>query len=59
MSFVLGSWSYFIDVITRGLFFAGTLEAVKRMCPKQAMLIGMGHEFDHHHMNNEFLDEWS
>ncbi|XP_022146510.1 putative hydrolase C777.06c [Momordica charantia] len=35
-----------------------TLEAVKRICPKQAMLIGMGHEFNHH-LDNELLNEWS
>ncbi|KAG2688906.1 hypothetical protein I3760_09G114900 [Carya illinoinensis] len=35
-----------------------TLEAVKRICPKQALLIGMTHDFDHH-KDNEFLMEWS
>lgn len=35
-----------------------TLEAVKRLCPKQALLVGMTHEFDHH-KDNEFLAEWS
>ncbi|ESR62205.1 hypothetical protein CICLE_v10015916mg [Citrus x clementina] len=38
--------------------FPQTLEAVKRLCPKQALLIGMTHEFDHH-KDNEFLAEWS
>ncbi|CAK9151967.1 unnamed protein product [Ilex paraguariensis] len=38
--------------------FPQTLEAVKRLCPKQALLIGMTHEFDHHR-DNEFLMEWS
>ncbi|XP_059665880.1 putative hydrolase C777.06c [Cornus florida] len=35
-----------------------TLEAVKKLCPKQALLIGMTHEFDHH-KDNEYLMEWS
>ncbi|KAK9936850.1 hypothetical protein M0R45_013672 [Rubus argutus] len=35
-----------------------TLEAVKRICPKQALFIGMTHEFDHHR-DNKFLVEWS
>ncbi|PON72712.1 Metallo-beta-lactamase [Parasponia andersonii] len=35
-----------------------TLEALKRICPKRALLIGMTHEFDHH-KDNEFLAEWS
>ncbi|KAK1309164.1 hypothetical protein QJS10_CPA09g00649 [Acorus calamus] len=35
-----------------------TLDAVKRICPKQALLIGMTHEFDHH-KDNELLAEWS
>ncbi|KAG4142689.1 hypothetical protein ERO13_D06G144600v2 [Gossypium hirsutum] len=35
-----------------------TLEAIKRICPKRALLIGMTHEFDHH-KDNEFLMEWS
>ncbi|KAL6206892.1 hypothetical protein ACLB2K_024138 [Fragaria x ananassa] len=38
--------------------FPQALEAVKRICPKQALLIGMTHEFDHH-KDNEFLVEWS
>lgn len=38
--------------------FPQTLEAVKKICPKQALLIGMTHEFDHH-KDNEFLKEWS
>lgn len=40
------------------LVFLQTLAAVKRLCPKQALLIGMTHEFDHH-KDNEFLAEWS
>ncbi|KAM2582541.1 hypothetical protein COP2_004818 [Malus domestica] len=35
-----------------------TLEAVKRICPKKALLIGMNHQFDHH-VDNKFLMEWS
>ncbi|KAF2323967.1 hypothetical protein GH714_005740 [Hevea brasiliensis] len=35
-----------------------TLEAVKRLCPKRALLIGMTHEFDHY-KDNDFLMEWS
>ncbi|KAH7545186.1 hypothetical protein FEM48_Zijuj01G0067000 [Ziziphus jujuba var. spinosa] len=35
-----------------------TLDAVKRICPKQALLIGMTHEFDHH-KDNKYLMEWS
>ncbi|GLU14042.1 hypothetical protein SLE2022_306340 [Rubroshorea leprosula] len=35
-----------------------SLEAVKKLCPKRALLIGMTHVFDHH-KDNEFLKEWS
>lgn len=35
-----------------------TLEALKRIRPKRALLIGMTHGFDHH-KDNEFLTEWS
>ncbi|GFY88825.1 metallo-hydrolase/oxidoreductase superfamily protein [Actinidia rufa] len=38
--------------------FPQTLEAVQRLCPRRALLIGMTHEFDHH-KDNEFLREWS
>ncbi|KAL9687950.1 hypothetical protein QQ045_032362 [Rhodiola kirilowii] len=38
--------------------FPQTLEAVKRLCPKRALLIGMTHEFDHH-SDNDFLKDWS
>ncbi|XP_058071545.1 putative hydrolase C777.06c isoform X2 [Magnolia sinica] len=38
--------------------FPQSLDAVKRICPKQALFIGMTHEFDHH-KDNEFLVEWS
>ncbi|XP_047164339.1 uncharacterized protein LOC124833827 [Vigna umbellata] len=34
------------------------LETVKRLCPKQTLLIGMTHEFDYY-KDNEFLMEWS
>ncbi|XP_073107759.1 putative hydrolase C777.06c [Elaeis guineensis] len=40
------------------LCFPQTLDAVKRLCPKRALLIGMTHEFDHHR-DNEALAEWS
>ncbi|XP_059439594.1 putative hydrolase C777.06c [Corylus avellana] len=35
-----------------------SLEAVKRICPKRALFIGMTHGFDHH-KDNEFLMEWT
>ncbi|KAK1556565.1 hypothetical protein Q3G72_007715 [Acer saccharum] len=35
-----------------------TLDALKRICPRKALLIGMTHNFDHH-KDNEFLAEWS
>ncbi|XVE51659.1 hypothetical protein DITRI_Ditri02bG0059400 [Diplodiscus trichospermus] len=35
-----------------------SLEALKRICPKRALLIGMTHDFDHH-KDNQFLKEWS
>ncbi|XP_021763835.1 putative hydrolase C777.06c [Chenopodium quinoa] len=38
--------------------FPQTLDAVKRICPKRALLIGMTHEFDHH-SDNAYLAEWS
>ncbi|XP_048593860.1 putative hydrolase C777.06c isoform X1 [Brassica napus] len=40
------------------LCFPQTLETIKRLGPKRALLIGMTHEFDHH-KDNEFLEEWS
>ncbi|KAL5540317.1 hypothetical protein UlMin_045062 [Ulmus minor] len=40
------------------LCFPQSLEALKRIRPKRALLIGMTHEFDHH-KDNEFLAEWS
>lgn len=38
--------------------FSQTLEAVKKLKPKQAFFIGMTHEFDHQR-DNEILAEWS
>ncbi|CAI9094894.1 OLC1v1030724C1 [Oldenlandia corymbosa var. corymbosa] len=38
--------------------FPQTLDAVKRLCPKRALLVGMTHEFDHQ-KDNEFLKDWS
>lgn len=35
-----------------------TLDAVRRICPKRALLIGMTHEMDHH-KDNQTLEEWS
>ncbi|KAG8062851.1 hypothetical protein GUJ93_ZPchr0003g18172 [Zizania palustris] len=35
-----------------------TLDAVKRISPKRALLIGMNHEFEHH-KENQMLAEWS
>ncbi|XP_065015378.1 putative hydrolase C777.06c isoform X1 [Musa acuminata AAA Group] len=35
-----------------------SLDAVKRICPKQALLIGMTHDYDHHKLN-VLLAEWS
>ncbi|KAI0492459.1 hypothetical protein KFK09_026732 [Dendrobium nobile] len=35
-----------------------SLEAVSRIRPKQALFIGMTHEFDHHE-DNKALEEWS
>lgn len=40
------------------LCFNETLDAVKRICPKRALLVGMTHEFEHQR-DNEFLAEWS
>ncbi|KAK4399386.1 putative hydrolase [Sesamum angolense] len=38
--------------------FPQSLDAVKRICPKRALFVGMTHEFDHHR-DNEFLEDWS
>ncbi|CAL5345425.1 unnamed protein product [Camellia sinensis] len=51
------------EFITKGshnthFCFPQTLDAVKKLCPKRALLIGMTHEFDYH-VDNEFLREWS
>ncbi|TVU45931.1 hypothetical protein EJB05_05441, partial [Eragrostis curvula] len=35
-----------------------SLDAVKRICPKRALLIGMNHEFEHYR-ENQMLAEWS
>ncbi|XP_064972608.1 putative hydrolase C777.06c isoform X3 [Musa acuminata AAA Group] len=40
------------------LCFSESLDAVKRICPKQALLIGMTHDYDHHKLN-VLLAEWS
>ncbi|KAK6143906.1 hypothetical protein DH2020_024254 [Rehmannia glutinosa] len=45
-------------IIENDFFHLQTLDAVKRICPKRALLIGMTHEFDHH-KDNEFLKDWS
>nr|TKW04303.1 hypothetical protein SEVIR_7G099601v2 [Setaria viridis] len=34
------------------------LDAIKRICPRRALLIGMNHEFEHHR-ENHILAEWS
>ncbi|XP_020093153.1 putative hydrolase C777.06c isoform X2 [Ananas comosus] len=53
-----------IDTLYKGgshnthLCWNQTLDAVKRICPKRALLIGMTHEFDHHE-DNEILAAWS
>ncbi|KAF3323093.1 hydrolase [Carex littledalei] len=53
-----------LDTLYRGgshnthLCWDQTLDAVKRVCPKKALLIGMTHEYDHH-KDNEILSEWS
>ncbi|XP_066332393.1 putative hydrolase C777.06c [Miscanthus floridulus] len=40
------------------LTLSQSLDAVKRICPKQALLIGMNHEFEHHR-ENQLLARWS
>ncbi|XP_018684077.2 putative hydrolase C777.06c isoform X2 [Musa acuminata AAA Group] len=40
------------------LCFSESLDAVKRICPKQALLIGMTHDYDHHKLN-VLLAEWT
>lgn len=40
------------------LTFTESLDAVKRICPKKALLIGMNHEFEHDR-ENQILAEWS
>ncbi|GJN27694.1 hypothetical protein PR202_gb15736 [Eleusine coracana subsp. coracana] len=36
-----------------------SLDAIKRICPKRALLIGMRHMFEHHKVNDETLAKWS
>ncbi|GJN03017.1 hypothetical protein PR202_ga20414 [Eleusine coracana subsp. coracana] len=36
-----------------------SLDAIKRICPKRALLIGMRHMFEHHKVNHETLAKWS
>ncbi|KDP20452.1 hypothetical protein JCGZ_05297 [Jatropha curcas] len=52
--------AYFSQTGLTGAHFclSDALEAVRRLCPKQALFTGMGHEFDHH-KDNDFLAEWS
>ncbi|KAL5977148.1 hypothetical protein ACLOJK_021490 [Asimina triloba] len=52
------STEYETTTSTIDAFCLQSLDAVKRICPKQALFIGMTHEFDHH-KDNEFLEEWS
>ncbi|XP_062215149.1 putative hydrolase C777.06c [Phragmites australis] len=40
------------------LTLSQSLDAVKRICPKKALLIGMNHEFEHHR-ENQMLAQWS
>ncbi|CAM0875739.1 unnamed protein product [Alopecurus aequalis] len=40
------------------LTFSESLDAIKRICPERALLIGMNHEFEHHRVNH-ILAEWS
>ncbi|KAJ4768689.1 Metallo-hydrolase/oxidoreductase superfamily protein [Rhynchospora pubera] len=53
-----------LDTLYRGgshnthLCWDQSLDAVKRICPKKALLIGMTHEYDHDR-DNEILSEWS
>ncbi|KMZ64799.1 Metal-dependent hydrolase, beta-lactamase superfamily [Zostera marina] len=35
-----------------------SLDAVKRICPKRALFVGMNHDFDHH-QHNKILEVWS
>lgn len=41
-----------------GSMFVQTLETLKRMRPKQALLVGMTHDYDHDRYNR-LLEEWS
>uniref|UniRef100_A0ACD5WBN4 Uncharacterized protein n=1 Tax=Avena sativa TaxID=4498 RepID=A0ACD5WBN4_AVESA len=40
------------------LTFSESLDTIRRICPKKALLIGMNHEFEHHR-ENQILAEWS
>ncbi|KAF9672527.1 hypothetical protein SADUNF_Sadunf11G0051500 [Salix dunnii] len=51
-------WNIFILLLSHVMVNIQTLETVKRLCPKRALLIGMTHEFDHY-KDNDFLTEWS
>ncbi|KMZ71252.1 Beta-lactamase domain protein [Zostera marina] len=39
-------------------YFSQSLDAVRRISPKRALLIGMSHDFDYHE-HNKILAEWS
>ncbi|WOL08943.1 hydrolase [Canna indica] len=47
-------------VVSRSTHFSfpETLDALKRIRPKRALLIGMTHDYDHH-THNKILEEWS
>ncbi|TVU14630.1 hypothetical protein EJB05_38107, partial [Eragrostis curvula] len=47
-----------ILVIEANNLDAVSLDAIKRICPKRALLIGMRHMFEHHR-ENQMLEEWS
>nr|CAB3498675.1 unnamed protein product [Digitaria exilis] len=40
------------------LTLSQSLDAIKKICPKKALLIGMNHEFEHHR-ENQMLAGWS
>ncbi|RLM64721.1 hypothetical protein C2845_PM16G07030 [Panicum miliaceum] len=45
-------------ILEANILHGTSLDAVKRICPKRALLIGMNHEFEHHR-ENRMLEEWS
>ncbi|KAL8138251.1 hypothetical protein V2J09_004252 [Rumex salicifolius] len=49
-----------VEISSRSTHFclSQTLDAIKRIRPKKALLIGMNHDFDHHN-HNLYLEEWS